>query len=90
MVEKASGKAGRLHREYHKFETRDAALRFLSERLAAVDSQKTAVSLSEGSFIVTLEDHHKTRYTLMRGGLQVMIERRVEPSVRRPRGTGPH
>ncbi len=90
MTEKAGGRAGRLQREYHKFETRDAALEFLSKRLADVDPQKTAVSLSEGSFTVTLEDHHKTRYTLMRGGLQVMIEQWTEPSARQRRRTGLH
>jgi hypothetical protein len=53
---------------------RDAALEFLSKRLTVAEPIKTAVSLSEGSLIVIEENDHKTTYTLLQGGLQVMIE----------------
>jgi hypothetical protein len=74
MAEKLRSKRGKFRRETHKFETRDAALEFLSKRLTVANSNKTAVSLSEGSLTVTEENDHKTTYTLLWGGLRVMIE----------------
>lgn len=74
MTEKLKSKRGNFRRETHKFETRDAALDFLSKRLTVVGPNKTAVSLSEGSLTVTDENGHKTTYRLLWGGLRVMIE----------------
>lgn len=74
MEGKLGGKRGKPRHEYHTFDTRDAALEFLSRRLMAADPNKIAVSLSERSLTVTTEDDHKTRYTLMRDGLHVTIE----------------
>ena len=74
MAEKLRSKRGKFRRETHEFETRDAALEFLSKRLTVAEATKTAVSLSEGSLIVTEENGHKTTYVLLQGGLRVRIE----------------
>lgn len=74
MAEKRRSKRRKVRRESLKFETHDAALEFLSKRLTDADPNKTAVSVSERSLTVTDETDHKTTYTLLWGGLRVMIE----------------
>lgn len=78
MAERSKSGRTKLRRQSYEFKTQSAALEFLSGRLAGSGSDKTAISISEGSLTITLDDGQKTIYRLC--GVRVTVEQLVEPA----------